>query len=397
MSVPVYMIQSDLGHAREAGMMAWMESIGSKLGDKLELVSVEEWRKLPFALLSVASGGSENLFLNHLYDETRTAPYLILTSGDSNSLAASMEILSFLRQHGKEGEILHGSVDYIAQRIDVLRHVYEVRAWMKDARLGCIGAPSDWLIASGDNDAALSAKLGASFVKINIQELMDEYTKMDFTSNQWTEQLQQHAFDKNEMHKALCLYGAMKRLVEKYALNAVSVRCFDMLDTACTTGCLALAILNAEGIYAGCEGDMPTLLTMTLLGKLSGRPVFMCNPSRINVSENEMILAHCTLPLDMPKDYTLMTHYESDSGIALRGRLREGTYTLFKTDHELKRFMVQKAELLENLSEATLCRTQLRMKIEDAQYFLKNPINNHHTVCEGDYTEVVKAFFATLE
>ena len=35
----------------------------------------------------------------------------------------------------------------------------------------------------------------------------------------------------------------------------MTVRCFDLLGRIGTTGCLALAILNAEGIPAACEGD----------------------------------------------------------------------------------------------------------------------------------------------
>ena len=38
-----------------------------------------------------------------------------------------------------------------------------------------------------------------------------------------------------------------KRLVEKYELSAVTIKCFDLLNTVHTTGCLALAILNAVG------------------------------------------------------------------------------------------------------------------------------------------------------
>ena len=50
------------------------------------------------------------------------------------------------------------------------------------------------------------------------------------------------------MEKALDVYGAAKRLVLKYGLSAVTVRCFDLLTTVHTTGCLALAILNCPDV-----------------------------------------------------------------------------------------------------------------------------------------------------
>ena len=67
--------------------------------------------------------------------------------------------------------------------------------------------------------------------------------------------------------------------MDRYDLIGVSVRCFDLLDTVCSTGCLGLSILNSLGVYGGCEGDMPALLSMAILGSLTGQDQFMCNPS----------------------------------------------------------------------------------------------------------------------
>ena len=61
------------------------------------------------------TGGTEGLF-KEIFPEM-DGPVRILTSGKSNSLAASMEILSYLNMQGRSGEIIHGSVDYIADRI----------------------------------------------------------------------------------------------------------------------------------------------------------------------------------------------------------------------------------------------------------------------------------------
>ena len=57
-----------------------------------------------------------------------------------------------------------------------------------------------------------------------------------------------------EIEKALNVYGGCQRLIEKYKLDAITVRCFELINYVPTTGCLALAILNTEGIPAACEG-----------------------------------------------------------------------------------------------------------------------------------------------
>lgn len=53
-------------------------------------------------LIYVRTGGTEGIFLRLLpqLQAQSTKPFYLLTSGKSNSLAASMEILSYLRQQG---------------------------------------------------------------------------------------------------------------------------------------------------------------------------------------------------------------------------------------------------------------------------------------------------------
>ena len=77
------------------------------------------------SVIYVRTGGTEGLF-QEIYDRLE-GPVLLLTSGKSNSLAASMEILSYLNQQGRSGEIIHGSIEYIAERISVLAKVAQAR------------------------------------------------------------------------------------------------------------------------------------------------------------------------------------------------------------------------------------------------------------------------------
>ena len=129
------------------------------------------------SLIYVRTGGTEGLFkellprLQGLSHQT----FLLLTSGKSNSLAASLEILSYLRQRGIRGEILHGSPAYIRTRLSRLEKIEDARRELEHTTLGVIGAPSDWLIASGvDRDAVLD-RLGVTLQYIQMEELLDEF------------------------------------------------------------------------------------------------------------------------------------------------------------------------------------------------------------------------------
>ena len=76
-------------------------------------------------IIYVRTGGTEGIFKELL--PLLSGRILLLTSGKSNSLAASLEILSYLRQNGRNGEVIHGSTAYIASRISTLAKVEETR------------------------------------------------------------------------------------------------------------------------------------------------------------------------------------------------------------------------------------------------------------------------------
>ena len=390
-----YQIRSPLTQITEEKMGQYVAALSAALGEPLEKVSLDKYLQDEFALLYVASGGSEGYFIE-VFDKLKSRPCYILTSGDSNSLAASMEILSFLQRNGGRGEILHGDIDAIAARIRSLKAACTAKASLKGKNLGLIGKPSNWLISSVYSPDAIMEKLGMGFVELSIDELVAEIEKKTYPQNKWTKLLLSKDFDKNEIEKALWVYGAVKRLCDKYSLAAVSVRCFDLLDTVHTTGCLALAILNAEGIYGGCEGDVPALLSMAVLGAVSGKPCFLCNPSRFDTKTNTALFAHCTIPVDMPRAFELDTHFESGIGVAVKGSFDEGQCTIFKCSGDLSRHHAQQGSIIDRPFQPNLCRTQITVSLDDFSYFLTQPIGNHHIICRGSYAQAMEDFFSIL-
>ena len=85
-----------------------------------------------------------------------------------------------------------------------------------------------------------------------------------------------------DLLKAMRLYQAVKIICEKKKLDAVTLSCFSLIEKLGTTGCLALALLNDEGIPAGCEGDLQSIFTLLIAKTLTGQAGFMANPAFIN-------------------------------------------------------------------------------------------------------------------
>lgn len=345
------------------------------------------------SLIFIQTGGSEEKF-RQLYSSLK-GPYYLLASGTNNSLAASMEILSYLRVRGEAAEILHGSTEYIAGRISAVSKIRNAKKTLAGSNFGVIGKPSDWLIASAGDYTAINEKIGAKLIDIPMEEFAAEIDRCEYPAE--AKSLFAGQYDGETVEKALHIYGALKRLAEKYNLSGMTVRCFDLLGTLRNTSCLGLAILNRDGITAACEGDVPAMMSMAILNALTGRSGFQSNPSSISVERNEIILAHCTVPLDMVESYRLHSHFESGLGVAVRGVIPAGDATVFKVSGDLSRYFVSDAAILKNLCSDHLCRTQIIVKPEKSvQYFLKDSIGNHHIVLRGHHAALLEEFMRSL-
>ncbi|MBR4704586.1 MAG: hypothetical protein IKP02_03165 [Paludibacteraceae bacterium] len=326
-------------------------------------------------VVAVLTGGTEAKFI-HLVEDGLVdlrKPVYLMVSGHSNSLAASLEILSYIRQHKGVGKVMMSADDTelpeVIETAELTQAPTEAILHSdKPLRLGVVGFPSDWLISSGVDYQQVRDKMNCELVDIPIEE-MTSLGEVD-----------------PGMKGAEAIYQRLKELVKKYDLQGVTLRCFDLLTTVKNTGCIALSKLNDEGIPAACEGDIPTLLTMMICKRLTGELCFQVNPARIKTN-GEMLFAHCTLPLGMTEKHEYTTHFESGIGVAIHGDLPTGDYTLVKMSGDMKRLLAVDVELERCQFESNLCRTQVWIKATPlvSQYFLTSPIHNHHILIRGHH------------
>lgn len=74
--------------------------------------------------------------------------------------------------------------------------------------------------------------------------------------------------------------------------------------------------------------------------------------------------------------------------------MHEGNITLFKCGGEcLDKYYVSEGYLTDNTNLITACRTQLRIKLaKPVNYFLTNPLGNHHILLQGNYAADLQEF-----
>ncbi|EJX05326.1 protein containing L-fucose isomerase-like protein [gut metagenome] len=351
-----------------------------------------------FSILFIATGGVERLVIQHF--EQLPRPAILLADGMQNSLAAALEISSWLRTRGMKSEILHGDLNNIVKRIFVLASNFRAQKNLQSNRIGVVGAPSSWLISSDVDYLLAKNRWGVEYIDIPLERVYQYY---ELTSDDEVGEASARLAEKalacrertpEDMLKAMRLYVALKRIIEEDKLQALTLSCFRLIKHTDTTGCLALALLNDEGIIAGCEGDLQSVFTLLAAKAVTGKTGFMANPSMIKVANKELVLAHCTIGLKQTEQYILRSHFETDSGIGIQGILPTGDVTLLKCGGEcLDEYYLATGTLIENTNYINMCRTQVRVRLNSPiDYFLRNPLGNHHILLQGNYETQLQEF-----
>lgn len=351
----------------------------------------------------IVTGGTEEKILK-LQSERKNVfendPVILLTHPGNNSLPASLEILARLHQDGEKGKIVYLDDDTNKNWQDELEKIVRhqtVFHQLKQTRLGIVGDPSNWLVASMPEFSTIKKIWGPEIIKIELEELKslianvkDEQINEDhhYFTNRSTEVIEP---SKKELKSVVKVYAALKQMINKYELTSVSVRCFDLVTDLKTTGCYALSKLNDDGIIAGCEGDLVSTLGMIWANFLTNQIIWMANPAQLDESNNSIWLAHCTVPTSLVENYKLRSHFESGIGVGIQGELSKGKITIFRVGGKrLDKIWVSNGEIIEAGSSENLCRTQVKVKLHGsakATDLLTAPLGNHILLMRGSHAK----------
>jgi len=404
MKLGIISLVSDI-HDPEAAVKA-SKPLLDVLKDSFSLMSISaqqsELVDLPIVLIE--TGGTEHKFkaiaslLKH-----SGKPVTLLATGSNNSLPAAMEILTWLNDNDfKNSLLLHGPTDLLLEYIKKRAQDIDILFMLKKTRIGVIGKPSDWLIAGAVDDHAVFLRWGVRLVDIPLEAVEDN--AQDVSDAEAAEVILplpafQRDVDRAGLLKATKIYLGVKKTLRDYELSALTLRCFDLLQSLKTTGCLALSMLNDEGVTAGCEGDVQAAFTMVLNRLITGKPSFMANPSRIDVTKNTVTAAHCTVPTSMVESFGFRTHFESGIGVGIAGKFTEEMpiYVSKVGGTGLDRFYCDDGNIISHKASENLCRTQLTVKMKHGvNYFLTTPLSNHHIFAAGKQARRFKEVMALV-
>ncbi len=395
---------------------AFLAEWGQLLAFEPLVTTVEEGQQAVEELLSknpdifavLVTGGTERIVQSAFRDVD--LPLVLLACDRANSLAAALEMLPRLREMGKDVKLIFVERydEAVSETFENFLATRRAVQRLKDTTLGIFGSLSPWLIGCTSDYRLLEDKFGLTVKHIDLLALYQEFQEipLDIAQEKAREILDGVGELKEPSFEALVgatrLYLAARNIADREHLNALTVKCFDVLPVVDNTMCLALSKLNDEGIVAGCEGDINAALSMLLLHYLTGRPTWMANPVSINRERNTLTLAHCTVAMGLipnPREITLRSHFESGRGVAVQGPLAEGKVTLARLGGaRLDRMMILPGEVVaSDMGYGYMCRTQAEVKLRGSvEDFLDKSLGNHLALVSGDVVERLAEVCALL-
>ncbi|WP_277234623.1 fucose isomerase [Phocaeicola salanitronis] len=367
----------------------------------LHLVNYTKAETIPsnaYKMGFIGSGGVEDKVIQNF--SSFSYPITLLTDGLNNSLAAALEVSACFGYKDMKVRIIHGSIPEMVEQVLIHHRAFAAKRSLKGKRIGVIGTPAPWLVASHVDYLLASQRWGVTYVDIPIEEVFKRFYAI--TDDEIGMQASIFAnrakacqdTTPDDLLRAMRLYKAVKDVCAEQKLDAVTLSSDQCISQLNATGNVTSALLTDEGIPAGGEGDLQTIMTMLMAYAITGKPTFMGNPSFIDRKRNELILAHCSVPTKMVDEFIIRDHFETGRGIGLQGLMHEGDITLFKCGGEcLDEYYVSEGYLVENTNLISACRTQFRLKMnKSVDYFLNNPIGNHHVLIQGHHAAALQEF-----
>ncbi|RLG83600.1 MAG: fucose isomerase [Thermoprotei archaeon] len=338
------------------------------------------YKSFDLLLLIHLTGGTSKLAKRIIAESHK--PAILVTHGRHNSLPSALSAKAWLVQRGYKVRILYSDEPNSLCR--VFNPVYRgLLAGYNLSKLRVLeinenGALSDDAKKFIDATGALVKAIGYEEIiqigqKASDNELRELY-------NHVSKYIDLSSIDRESLYKALRIYYAIRKIIVEGVFNAVSIDCFPLVMKYKITPCLAVAMLNNDGIPMACEDDFYSLVFLAVSPILTSEPGWIFNPSGLTY-EGYVKFAHCTIAPRLGNNCMLVSHFESGYPYAVTCKMKHREYALLRLSLDYKKLYVFKARNIRSgLLEPGLCRTQLIADLGDygGEKFIELAQGNHH-------------------
>jgi len=321
------------------------------------------------------------------------------------------EIISprYLRQHtdalaakgADDGDVVVDSQDEILWRLRALCGLRNTIG----TRIVAIGGPGAWAQPEGVVPKLVKDKWRFDMQTFSYDEL-GKLIKEARADQAAVEQAHQRAetylksplctleTNRQFVDNAFLLEHVFRRIMSKADCRAITINgCMGtIMPIAETSACLTLSLLNDAGYMAFCESDFVVIPSGVLLANISGRPVFLNDPTYPH--DGIITLAHCTAPRKMDgrklDPARILTHFESDYGAAPKVEMPKGQIvTNIIPDFLAQRWVGLLGEIID-APFMDICRSQIDISFKcDSLKLAERMPGFHWMTGYGDYMREV--------
>lgn len=340
-------------------------------------------------ILFIASGGSEQ---NAEKITNKHQNITLLCHRESNSFAAAIEIAAFLRSQNKRVSLIDVLDPLNFSKFEEIQTINRVLGTLSKQKAALIGEVSDWLIISDVEKDLVKERLGIELLHLPWSELPDYKEKE--SSVEFLGYFP--GVNPEKLKDTAKVYSLLNEVIEQNQLSAMSVECFSMVVRDKVTACLPLAVINHGNKVAACEGDICSMLGMMLIRALANQVPWQANIAELK--EETVLLAHCTAPLNMLKTFAITTHFETNSGTAIRGKLEKQEIGIFRVNNTLDKYTLVEGDIKNTPDYDFACRTQIEVQIgyKQVQLLRDKSLGNHQLIFHSKYIPLLKRMMEVL-
>jgi hypothetical protein len=375
----------------------------SAVRNTADLVNISDTDKSDLIIIYAAGGGMD--IFAKLNETGKNV--IIFCRHKSGPVYLWYEIISprYLRQHSDklavngidENDVVIDNQDELLWRMRALAGLKNTVG----SRILAVGGPGAWSQPLEDSMRLVRERFNLDIVTISYDELGSLITgarKNSSTVSSAKTQADEYLRSANTtletkrefVENCFVLQDIFMRLMDKYECRAITVNnCMGtIMPLAETSACLTLSLLNDAGYMAFCESDFIVVPSGLLMANISGKPVFLNDPTYPH--DNIITLAHCTAPRKMdgkkPEPVRILTHFESDYGAAPKVEMLKGqVVTNILPDFRFERYVGFTGKIIDN-PFLDICRSQIDISYGcDSRVLAEQMPGFHWMTLYGDY------------
>jgi L-fucose isomerase len=329
--------------------------------------------------------------------------------------------------------ILHGSLDELGinhkfvygfpEESDVINEIatYAKAAMvvnrMKGSKYGLIGGRCMYMYTAIPDLIQMKSLFGVETVHIDEYQLILEAEKiLDEKARSFLKDVIRKEFGKIQpsediMMKSVKLYFALKKVINQYDLDFAGVKCMPEVVSNYVSYCLAVSLMNDEGVVVACECDTNAALTMQIMHLLTSQPVGFADVFHFDKQKKILRLVNCgTLATELAKsrkdvDWGLQYEFIGEKrGATTVFCCKPGRVTLARLSRIKGEYVMHIAtgeafeQPKERFKEARDVWPHAFIKLDgDPETFIQNCRSNHMHFVYGDFKKELIAICSLLK